>query len=135
VPDPIFTRRAEAQYGIAEPEKRTAVQENRTPAPEIESPAPVERLGAGRFPASSGVADCSYEELLAHGRDAAGSGGGGGGAGVGGGWGGRGGVGVGGDWSSRWLLPSDEWETQAVNYTSGTTGRPKGVLYRWGGEL
>ena len=28
-----------------------------------------------------------------------------------------------------WLLPEDEWDDQAVNYTSGTTGRPKGVLY------
>jgi len=28
-----------------------------------------------------------------------------------------------------WLLPEDEWESQALNYTSGTTGRPKGVLY------
>ena len=25
--------------------------------------------------------------------------------------------------------PEDEWETQALNYTSGTTGRPKGVLF------
>ena len=28
-----------------------------------------------------------------------------------------------------WRLPEDEWESQALNYTSGTTGRPKGVLY------
>ena len=26
-------------------------------------------------------------------------------------------------------LPSDEWDTIALNYTSGTTGKPKGVLY------
>ena len=28
-----------------------------------------------------------------------------------------------------WMTPEDEWESQALNYTSGTTGRPKGVLY------
>jgi fatty-acyl-CoA synthase len=26
-------------------------------------------------------------------------------------------------------LPADEWDTIALNYTSGTSGRPKGVLY------
>ncbi|WP_418593537.1 AMP-binding protein [Ponticoccus sp. (in: a-proteobacteria)] len=28
-----------------------------------------------------------------------------------------------------WVLPEDEWESIALNYTSGTTGRPKGVVY------
>ena len=26
-------------------------------------------------------------------------------------------------------MPEDEWESIALNYTSGTTGRPKGVVY------
>ena len=28
-----------------------------------------------------------------------------------------------------WILPKDEWESIALNYTSGTTGKPKGVVY------
>ncbi len=28
-----------------------------------------------------------------------------------------------------WGLPADEWQAIAVNYTSGTTGNPKGVVY------
>ena len=28
-----------------------------------------------------------------------------------------------------WSLPSDEWQAIALNYTSGTTGNPKGVVY------
>jgi fatty-acyl-CoA synthase len=28
-----------------------------------------------------------------------------------------------------WSLPEDEWRAIAVNYTSGTTGNPKGVVY------
>ena len=34
-----------------------------------------------------------------------------------------------GDTEFNWQMPEDEWESLALNYTSGTTGRPKGVVY------
>ncbi|PKP83743.1 MAG: acyl-CoA synthetase, partial [Alphaproteobacteria bacterium HGW-Alphaproteobacteria-2] len=34
-----------------------------------------------------------------------------------------------GDPAFPWAMPGDEWESLALNYTSGTTGRPKGVVY------
>ena len=34
-----------------------------------------------------------------------------------------------GDENFAWTLPSDEWDAIALNYTSGTTGNPKGVVY------
>ncbi len=34
-----------------------------------------------------------------------------------------------GDPAFDWIMPEDEWESIAINYTSGTTGRPKGVVY------
>lgn len=36
---------------------------------------------------------------------------------------------AGADASFEWIMPQDEWESLALNYTSGTTGRPKGVVY------
>lgn len=33
-----------------------------------------------------------------------------------------------GDPDAAWIMPEDEWESIAINYTSGTTGRPKGVV-------
>ena len=33
-----------------------------------------------------------------------------------------------GDTGFEWIMPHDEWESLALNYTSGTTGRPKGVV-------
>ncbi len=33
-----------------------------------------------------------------------------------------------GDPEFRWRFPEDEWEAIALNYTSGTTGNPKGVV-------
>jgi len=36
---------------------------------------------------------------------------------------------AGGDPDFAWQLPDDEWDAIALNYTSGTTGNPKGVVY------
>ena len=33
-----------------------------------------------------------------------------------------------------WALPRDEWDALALNYTSGTSGRPKGVVYHHRGS-
>ena len=34
-----------------------------------------------------------------------------------------------GDPDFAWRMPDDEWDAIALNYTSGTTGNPKGVVY------
>ncbi len=34
-----------------------------------------------------------------------------------------------GDAEFAWAMPEDEWQAIALNYTSGTTGNPKGVVY------
>jgi fatty-acyl-CoA synthase len=34
-----------------------------------------------------------------------------------------------GDPDFAWKMPADEWDAIALNYTSGTTGNPKGVVY------
>jgi fatty-acyl-CoA synthase len=34
-----------------------------------------------------------------------------------------------GDATYQWHMPDDEWDAIALNYTSGTTGNPKGVVY------
>ena len=36
---------------------------------------------------------------------------------------------AGGDPAFGWRMPADEWDAIALNYTSGTTGNPKGVVY------
>jgi fatty-acyl-CoA synthase len=40
-----------------------------------------------------------------------------------------------GDPAAIWAKPSDEWEPIALNYTSGTTGHSKGVVYHHRGAL
>jgi 3-(methylthio)propionyl---CoA ligase len=39
-----------------------------------------------------------------------------------------------GDDSFNWLPPETEWQALTLNYTSGTTGRPKGVVYHHRGS-
>lgn len=39
-----------------------------------------------------------------------------------------------GDSDFSWQPPEDEWQAIALNYTSGTTGRPKGVVYHHRGS-
>jgi fatty-acyl-CoA synthase len=36
---------------------------------------------------------------------------------------------AGGDPEFAWAMPDDEWDAISLNYTSGTTGNPKGVVY------
>jgi fatty-acyl-CoA synthase len=36
---------------------------------------------------------------------------------------------AGGDPQFAWKMPDDEWDAISLNYTSGTTGNPKGVVY------
>jgi fatty-acyl-CoA synthase len=40
-----------------------------------------------------------------------------------------------GDPAAPWSPPADEWEAIALNYTSGTTGNPKGVVYHHRGAF
>ncbi|MGD2047820.1 MAG: acyl-CoA synthetase [Gemmatimonadota bacterium] len=58
------------------------------------------RLEDSSLDASDDFGELTYEELLAE-----------------------------GDPDADWSLPDDEWDAIALNYTSGTTGNPKGVVY------
>jgi fatty-acyl-CoA synthase len=40
-----------------------------------------------------------------------------------------------GDPAAEWAMPQDEWEPIALNYTSGTTGNPKGVVFHHRGAF
>ncbi|MCP4188871.1 MAG: long-chain-fatty-acid--CoA ligase [Gammaproteobacteria bacterium] len=39
-----------------------------------------------------------------------------------------------GDETFQWRAPEDEWQALTLNYTSGTTGQPKGVVYHHRGS-
>ena len=62
-------------------------------------------FGAGQAPGER-LGETTYEELLAE-----------------------------GDAGFAPLFPADEWQAIALNYTSGTTGRPKGVVYHHRGAV
>jgi len=40
-----------------------------------------------------------------------------------------------GDPHDEWAMPEDEWQAYSLNYTSGTTGNPKGVVYHHRGAF
>jgi acyl-CoA synthetase (AMP-forming)/AMP-acid ligase II len=40
-----------------------------------------------------------------------------------------------GDEDYSWHMPDDEWDAISLNYTSGTTGNPKGVVYHHRGRV
>ncbi len=40
-----------------------------------------------------------------------------------------------GDPQFAWTMPADEWQAISLNYTSGTTGEPKGVVYHHRGAF
>jgi fatty-acyl-CoA synthase len=40
-----------------------------------------------------------------------------------------------GDPAAEWAMPEDEWDPISLNYTSGTTGNPKGVVYHHRGAF
>ena len=39
-----------------------------------------------------------------------------------------------GDHNFKWIRPKDEWQAIGLSYTSGTTGKPKGVVYHHRGS-
>jgi fatty-acyl-CoA synthase len=66
----------------------------------LEDPPLVVGIDDGSYPGGELIGDLDYDALLAEGAANAG-----------------------------WHLPDDEWQAIALNYTSGTTGNPKGVVY------
>ncbi|REJ73146.1 MAG: acyl-CoA synthetase [Acidobacteria bacterium] len=68
--------------------------------PKVERPLRVVDLDDPAAPGGERIGEIEYEDFLA-----------------------------GGDPEAPWELPDDEWRAIALNYTSGTTGNPKGVVY------
>ena len=67
---------------------------------EIETPLRIVDIADAAVPGGTPIGEIEYEDFIA-----------------------------GGDPAHQWTLPEDEWQPIALNYTSGTTGNPKGALY------
>ena len=67
---------------------------------EIETPLRIVDIADAAVPGGTPIGEIEYEDFIA-----------------------------GGDPAHQWALPEDEWQPIALNYTSGTTGNPKGALY------
>jgi fatty-acyl-CoA synthase len=66
----------------------------------LDNPPPVITIDDALAESGEMIGDCDYEALLAE-----------------------------GDPEFDWPRPTDEWQSMSLNYTSGTTGNPKGVVY------
>ncbi len=66
----------------------------------LDAPLPVVDIDDPTWEGGSRIGSKTYEEVLAE-----------------------------GDADHPWTYPADEWQAIALNYTSGTTGNPKGVVY------
>ncbi|AWK89578.1 acyl-CoA synthetase [Azospirillum thermophilum] len=66
----------------------------------MKTPIPVIDIDDPQFTGGELFGECDYEALVAGGED-----------------------------DYPWVMPADEWDAIALNYTSGTTGNPKGVVY------
>ncbi|MEH6502972.1 MAG: acyl-CoA synthetase [Cycloclasticus sp.] len=67
---------------------------------EMQAPAFIVDVEDASFGASAPIGSVEYERLIEEGDD-----------------------------NFAWRLPDDEWQSITLNYTSGTTGNPKGVVY------
>ena len=66
----------------------------------MKNPIPIIDIDDPQYAGGELIGECDYEALLAT-----------------------------GDADFPWTMPADEWDAIALNYTSGTTGNPKGVVY------
>jgi len=95
----FMLRHGEARVLLIDSEFTAMAKELAVRFPDLRIVAVYDELGPARV-AGDGFGHTDYEALLA-----------------------------GGDETFAWQPPDDEWDAIALNYTSGTTGDPKGVVY------